>query len=168
MRFASLILTLALSTAVAQSVPTEVKQAIVRSVKASNSPTADDSRGGFHEEGGLWGVTAEGTILVIPAKPGKAHATACDHKTVLLNLGDAADPTLSAKLVDVLGEWHVHPSGYVVHDNVTCNFAQPPSSIDIANAMDPVNIVIGADDKMVYFYDHNGVTSKTKLKEFLK
>jgi hypothetical protein len=39
---------------VQNQVPPEVKAAIAASVKASNSPIADDKKGGFHEEGGVW------------------------------------------------------------------------------------------------------------------
>jgi hypothetical protein len=38
-----------------QNVPPQVKTAIADSVNASNSPTADDKKGGYHEEGGIWG-----------------------------------------------------------------------------------------------------------------
>ena len=48
------------------NVSAETKQAINNAVKASNSPTADDKKGGSHEEGGAaW--TKNGTQTVAPA-----------------------------------------------------------------------------------------------------
>jgi|ERR1035438_6060205 hypothetical protein len=152
----------------AQDAPLEVKQAIAASVKASDSPNATDKVGRFHEEGGIWGLTANGKVIVIPAKAGPTNAKCGDGASI--DIGDAADPSLSAYLVTVLGEWHVHPSGVQQGKNGgTCHFIQSPSHVDIANTMgNPCNIVVGAADSVVYFYDSTGVTKKVKLKEFLK
>jgi hypothetical protein len=64
----------------------------------------------------------------------------------------------------------VHPSGLreATSEAKGCIFVQPPSAADISLAFFPINIVIGASDKTVYFYDAKGVTSKMKWKDFLK
>lgn len=150
-----------------QEVPTEVKQAIAMSIKASNSPTADDKKGGFHEEGGMWGQASDGSLIIMVAKPGPASPT-CNNGAHLA-IGDSQDPSLAGKLVSISGEWHVHPRG--VHDLGNGQeqvFAQPPSAVDIQEALAPVDIVIGARDNTVYFYNQSGVTSTKKLKEFLR
>ena len=145
------------------TVPAAVKQAIAASVKASNSANATDTQGGYHEEGGIWGLTTTGTLVVIPAKAGPTNIKCGEGASIIV--GDAVDPSLDADLVTVLGEWHVHPSG----KRDGCIFVQPPSSQDISNVLgNPCNIVIGADNNTVYFYDAKGVIGKTKLKEFLK
>ena len=163
-----LVVLAALGYSYCQPVPVKVKQAIAASVKASESPNATDKVGRFHEEGGVWGLTSKGKLIVIPAKAGPTNAKCGDGASI--NIGDAADPSLSAYLVTVLGEWHVHPSGVQQGKNGgTCHFIQSPSHVDIANTMgNPCNIVVGAADSIVYFYDSTGVTKKVKLQEFLK
>jgi hypothetical protein len=48
-------------------------------------------------------------------------------------------------------------------------FVQPPSDRDFKEARLGINIVIGASDKKVYFYNRSGQIGKpVKLKEFLK
>ncbi len=135
-----------------QSVPVEVKQAIRESIKASDTD-------GQHEEGGIWGITTAGKLVVIPAKSGKSVQCG-DGVKVYITPGEAANPALDADLATVLGEWHVHPSG--------CNFIQPPSAADIETAIEAINLVIGARDKVVYFYNPREITGTEKLKSFLK
>ena len=142
-------------------VPAEVKRAIAVSIQASN-------KDGIHEEGGIWGTTVDDKLVVIPAKPGLQHPV-CSGGIVTLAIGDAADPSLDTNLKTIDGEWHVHPRATKQHDkDHECLFIQPPSDIDLANAMDPVNIVIGARDGIVYFYDTKGIISTIPLKEFLR
>jgi hypothetical protein len=107
-------------------------------------------------------------LVVIPAKSGLPNVKCGDGASI--DIGDAADPSLNAHLVTALGEWHVHPSGVQQGKNGgTCHFIQSPSHVDIANTMGyPCNIVVGAADSIVYFYDSTGVTKKVKLQEFLK
>ena len=149
-------------------VPAEVKQAMVASVAASNAPAGADTRGGFHEEGGMWGMTTEGKLVILVAKAGPANVKCGDGAH--LAIGDFTHPELSYILATILGQWHVHPSGVreATTDAKGCVFVQPPSAADISVAVCPVNIVIGASDKMIYFYDAKGVTSKMKWKDFLK
>jgi hypothetical protein len=149
-------------------VPADVKQAILASIKASNAPSADDPKGGRHEEGGIWGLTSAGKLVVIPAKPGKAQLE-CG-KTVSIYPGDAANPDLDKDLATIIGEWHIHPSGIINSpDGKTyCDFVQPPSKQDLSAAFDDINIVVGASDKKVYFYNYKETTNIISLKDFLK
>jgi len=144
-----------------QEVPAEVKAAMAASLKASNTD-------GMHEEGGLWGLTTQGKYVVIPAKPGK-KADVCKPGVVGLAIGDAQDPALDVNLQTVLGEFHIHPRGTKMCDHNSMGFwAQPPSQMDIDNADDDVNIVIGAGDGIVYYYNHSGVTNRIPYQEFMK
>ena len=151
-----------------QAVPTEVKQAMIASISASNMPAGGDTKGGFHEEGGMWGVTTDGKLVILASKSGPTSVKCGDGAHLLI--GDFVQPELSANLATILGEWHVHPEG--IREATTgapgCVFVQPPSAADIREAACPINIVIGASDKTVYFYGLTGTASKTKLKEFLR
>jgi hypothetical protein len=151
-----------------QTVPTEVKQAMIASISASNRPAGGDTKGGFHEEGGMWGVTTDGKLVILASKSGPTSVKCGDGAHLLI--GDFVQPELSANLATILGQWHVHPGG--IREATTgapgCVFVQPPSAADIREAACPINIVIGASDKTVYFYGLTGTTSKTKLKEFLR
>jgi hypothetical protein len=42
----------------------------MNSLNASNAPTADDKKGGFHEESVKWGTDASGNVVVSPSVPG--------------------------------------------------------------------------------------------------
>jgi hypothetical protein len=154
--------------AVRQEIPTEVKQAMAASLAASNAPASGDTKGGFHEEGGMWGTTTDGKLVILVAKAGPANVKCGDGAH--LTIGDFVHPELSANLAMILGEWHVHPSGLreATSEAKGCIFVQPPSAADISLAFFPINIVIGASDKTVYFYAAKGVTSKMKWKDFLK
>jgi RHS repeat-associated protein len=167
------------------SVSAETKQAINNSVKASNSPTADDKKGGSHEEGGsAW--TKNGTQTVAPAQSG-AYKDVKQPGVAEMDPLKAANPS-QQKPDDVKAdvEWHVHPSaqatdttesqsapGAVVFggtvSTTTYQFNQPPSGVDIENAGGAdLNIVVGARDKTVYVYDGSGCTCKESLKDFNK
>jgi hypothetical protein len=155
----------------AAQIPCHVKNAIAASIKASNSPTADDKKGGFHEEGGQWIVTADGKIVPVPAKPGPANPKIEGGAHVVPS--DAVNPSLKDNAVDLGGTWHVHPSGTLTEEKGnarnTKNFNQPPSAKDIKEAGSGMNIVVGARDKMMYFYNNSGLIAKPmKLKDFLK
>ena len=70
----------------------------------------NDDEGGFHEEGGVYGPTRDGTMAVVHAKPGaKADPMADAMATVAP--GVAADPSQADLLPRPEGSFHVHPSG---------------------------------------------------------
>lgn len=165
----------------AAKIPVNVKRAMLDSIIASNSPTADDKQGGFHEEGGMWVTTADGQIVAETAIPGKyAKPGVPAH----LRANDPANPLPAERIAGVGGVWHVHPCGEIVTRRVlpekdegdrriittivtTTYFGQPPSDGDIAAVQLPVNIEIGARSQVVYFYDRSGVTGTMPLEEFL-
>jgi hypothetical protein len=142
------------------------------SIKASNSPTLDDKRGGFHEEGGQWIITPDGNTVPLPAKPGPANPTTKGRTHI--DPSDAINPSLKDnRRFDLGGTWHVHPSGTLTQERgnlrTTDTFTQPPSETDIKEAGLGINIVIGASNERVYFYSGAGVIGHPmKLKDFLK
>ncbi len=165
----------------AAKIPVNVKQAILASIIASDSPTADDHQGGFHEEGGMWVTTTDGRVVAEPAVPGK-YAKPGESAHVRVN--DPAHPLPSGRIAGVGGVWHVHPCGEIVTRRVlppkvegnkqiittittTTYFGQAPSSGDIAGAQLPMNIGIGARNKLVYFYNRSGIIATMPLDEFL-
>lgn len=94
------------------NVNSDVKQAINNSVQASKSKTADDKKGGSHEEGGVaW--TKDGKQTIAPAVPGKAGDVTKPGK-VEIDPFKAADPS-KQKPGDVQADvdWHVHPGALV-------------------------------------------------------
>jgi RHS repeat-associated protein len=147
----------------AKQVPSDVKKAINDSVKASNSPgglDGSDKKGGFHEEGGMSLTTTDGNRVVAPAVPGPA---AKPGENATMDPGLSVHPTSSDKIQSVDIEWHVHPRGYE-----KTSFVQPPSQKDKDNANAPINIVVGAGNNRVYFYDHSKVIAEMSVKDFMK
>jgi RHS repeat-associated protein len=168
------------------NVNSEVKQAVNNSVKASDKPTADDTKGKSHEEGGTaW--TKNGTQTVAPAVPG-AYKDVKQPGVVEIDPNKAANPA-QQKPGDVQADvvWHVHPGAQVTETTgsqsapgtvvfggsvttTTYNFVQPPSAVDMGSAgpAPTLNLVIGARDKTVYVFGSSGVTCQESLKDFNK
>jgi hypothetical protein len=147
-----------------------VKTAITASVRASKSPTADDKKGGFHEEGGQWIITPDGGTVPLPAKPGPANPEMKGGAHI--DPTDAMDAGPKSGKFALGGTWHVHPSGILVENRgktqVEHGFSQPPSDTDIKEAGIGINVVVAAREKKVYFYDGSGVIGHPmKLKDFL-
>jgi hypothetical protein len=90
----------------AAQIPCHIRAAIAASIKASNSPTADDKKGGFHEEGGQWIITSDGKTVPVPAKPGPANPAVKDGAHIAP--GDAVNPGLKDNITDLGGTWHTH------------------------------------------------------------
>ncbi len=137
-----------------QVVPKEVKYATIRILAASNTD-------GIHEEAFKWGKDAQGNTLISYSVPGKP----CDNFSCHEDF-TPADPAIDNRFVSIDGFAHVHPRGDAKHAPV-----QPPSKEDLAFAAGipgTVNIVIGAGNKIVYFFDGHGVTGTMKLKTFLQ
>ena len=152
----------------AAQVPAQVKAAIKASVDASNDPSAaaGDKTGGFHEEGGIWGTDTSGKAVPIPALPGQAADPRVEGGHI--DETNSANPSLKNNLVSIQGKWHVHSSGSITDEKGIHSFTQGPSGMDFGNATFPINIVVGAGNKKVYFYNSSGVIGKPmKLKDFL-
>jgi RHS repeat-associated protein len=153
------------AAALAAQVPPQVKAAIVSSVKASDKPSAaaHDKTGGFHEEGGIWGKDIKGDPVPVPALPGPAASPGTDN-AAHIQVMNSADPSLKETLASIDGQWHVHPSG----SNAAGYFRQGPSGVDTNGSILPINIVVGAGDRHVYFYDNTGLIGKSMtLKSFM-
>jgi RHS repeat-associated protein len=141
----------------------DVKTAINDAVKASNAPSGDDKKGGFHEEGGVFGTTTGGQQVAISAKPGAYSPPGADKATI--DVGNAKDPSKTSNLTSVDGSYHVHPGGSADGRS----FVQPPSEADRAAALpNGTNIVVGAGDQKVYFYNGNGTVGTMGQKDFNK
>ena len=143
-------------------VPAEVKTTIELSIKASNSATADDLKGGFHEESLKWGADASDALVVSRSKAGAYAPPGTNPETSF----ESANPALDAKFVRIDGFAHVHPKG-----DQGRRFNQGPSTRDIEIArLTPttINIVVGAENKRVYFYNGSGlIGASMKLTDFL-
>src|SRR5579885_897954 len=127
----------------ATQVPPGAKAAIMNALNASNAPTADDKKGGFHEESVKWGTDAQGNVVVSPSVPGPYAPSGTNPHTDFT----PANPATDQKLATVGGFAHIHPKG-----GGDRSFVQGPS----------------AADKKVYFYNGSGVIGKPmKLKDFM-
>src|SRR5258706_167386 len=100
----------------AAQIPCHVKAAIATSIKASNSPTADDKKGGFHEEGGQWIITTDGKIVPVPAQP--SHASPTTRGGAHEDASNAINPSLKDSITALRGAWHVHPSGTIMESRM--------------------------------------------------
>jgi hypothetical protein len=170
----------------------ELPSAMVRAemgnaVARSNAPNAavGDTRGGAHEEGGIFGTDSQGAERVEAAKPGP-YKDVNTPGEVSVNVFDPASGTSS--ISSMKGIYHVHPSG-ANHTSPNSNtiggetrdnrFAQPPSGPDLQNARDNAAnpnsayhytgnaYVLGAGNKTVYIYNSSGVIATFPLKTFL-
>jgi RHS repeat-associated protein len=147
----------------ANQVPPAMKAAIVDALNASNAPTDDDKKGGFHEESVKSGKDAAGNVVVSPSVPGPYAQPGTDPHTGF----KAANSKTDEKLVTVDVFAHIHPKG-----DADRRFNQFASPKDIAGARDSpnaINLVVGAQDKKVYFFNASGpIGSPMKLKDFMR
>jgi hypothetical protein len=60
------------------------------------------------------------------------------------------------------------PAGSVEKGDMTYMFNQGPSEVDIERATAPLNIVVGARDKQVYFYNNTGNLGQMSYGDFMK
>jgi RHS repeat-associated protein len=162
----------------------DVRQAIGNAVDRSNSPTADDTKGGFHEEGLMWGTDSNGKERIINSAPGAYANPQVDSKAEI-EVNKPANPAEAGVLTSAPNTAHIHPKGEVEVSEgpksepgticlgcatkvTTYNFDQPPSTKDVANALPGTNnVVVGAREKKVYIYDNSGVRATFPLKQFL-
>ncbi|PYT57552.1 MAG: hypothetical protein DMG35_20080 [Acidobacteria bacterium] len=146
----------------AAQVPPEMKAAIMNALNASNAPTADDKKGGYHEESVVSGRDVSGNVVVSPSVPGLYAPPGTNPHTSFT----PADPKTNEKLATVEVFAHIHPKG-----GADRSFVQGPSKGDkdfAGLSSGPINLVVGAADKKVYFYNGSGVIGKPmKLKDFM-
>lgn len=156
-------------------------------VERSNSPTQSETKGGFHEEGGIWGTLANGQEKVINASPGALSDPKVPGGTATIDSTNPANPAESGILNSVSGTFHVHPKGEIMESSSqgstapgtvviggttttrTFNFVQPPSAVDISNARrlgTRYNVVLGARDQKAYLYNGTGQIAHFPLGKF--
>jgi len=149
-----------------------VREQMGEAVDRSDAPneSVGDSKGGFHEEGGIFGKT-NGQEKVIAAEPGPASDPSVDSKAeVDVFSGETPDNYLE----EVEGTFHVHPSGTVTKGNTTSSFVQSPSDVDVTNAgtnaqsgaVTGNSVVLGAGNGKVYIYNGKGVQATFPMKQF--
>ena len=149
----------------------EIRQEIgVAAVNRSNSPTADDKTGGFHEEGGVVLDTSDG-VVAVPAPSGAASKPNSIENVTVDVYGGVSKETYE-KTTGLVTTYHIHPSGTIdvspqnnastVGKTViggserqeTKYFAQPPSQAD-KNGIGTLptklgyHIVVGAGSKTI-------------------
>jgi hypothetical protein len=148
-----------------------VRAGIGAAVNDSNAPSAaaGDRQGGFHEEGGSFGLDANGNQIVTPAAPGAfADLTQPGRVVAQIDPALAANPARQGDIQTPQGVFHVHPRGQVTMPGGTIRvFNQGPSAADIGAAAS-MNIVVGARDRTVYFYDGSGQQATMPLNRFLR
>lgn len=126
--------------------PQAVKAGIMASLNASNAPTADDTKGGFHEESGVAGTDTSGKLVISPDKPGP-YANP-DTTTEAHTSGQPVDQNARNSIANVTVGWHIHPSG----TTATHEWNQPPSAADRSAAIPgAINIVVGARTRRSIF-----------------
>jgi hypothetical protein len=134
----------------------------MNSVNASNAPSGNDTTGGFHEESGVAGTNAAGGLVVLPDKPGPYSNPDTSNHVSTTHTPVDQDQRNSVSTFTVF--WHVHPSG----STATHAWAQPPSAQDQSVVVPgPINIVVGAGNKTVYFYNGSSNVQHMSLKQFM-
>jgi RHS repeat-associated protein len=146
-------------------IPHQARLALATLILDSNTPTADDTAGGFHEEYGVAGLNEYGDWMVSKDKPGAYRNPDVDR--VARPSGQPRDQELANSMVDLRVVAHAHPGGKTAAGNF---WNQPPSDADRAAALPGViNIVFGVADKVVYFFNSSGqIGNPMTLKDFLK
>lgn len=145
-----------------------IRPEVGAAVTRSNNPTGgtgptDDTTGGFHEEGGIGIVTANGQRPA-PALPGAVQDPRSGQPATInpYNMSPATQHMIqnSATSADMVTTYHVHPRGTrntINSDNTitTHSFVQPPSAQNRTAAGNQPTL-FGARDRTVYF--HNATT----------
>jgi hypothetical protein len=152
--------------------------AVTRSSQANDKRSdhfkGDDKKGGFHEEGGKYGVDQNGNPEVAEAKPGAAADPSKDAMATV-DVSKRADP--NAPLIASHGTYHVHPSGTVslggsntIGGASTASFNQSPTpGIDygVAGQYSGNSYVLGAGNNTVTIYNGVGDVATFPLKSFI-
>lgn len=151
-------------------------------VDHSNAPTTDDKKGGFHEEGGVFG-TKNGEDWVVEAKPG-AVADPSKGEDAEINVFNSKEGQVIPSATSE-GTYHVHPSGQMetpppsgtIGGTIISNFDQSPSGVvggtkgDIPVAASRPYVtgnsyVLGARSGIVTIYNGNGTVATFPLDKF--
>jgi hypothetical protein len=151
-----------------------------------DSVTRSNSDGGFHEEGGRYGLDASGSQVSVAAAPGP-YVNPKDGIPPSINTEIPADSADLGRIIQLQGTFHVHPAGQIIEGPQSSigsvlimggktsiyDFKQPPSDPDLQNAkLRPgvTNFVIGARTGRVYIYNQTGNLTPTgiPLGNFLK
>ena len=150
-----------------------IRAKIGAAVDRSNKPTADDSKGGFHEEGGTFGLDANGKEIAVDANPGK-YSNPKTNTKASVNVFDAANPSEAEAVRVIQGTYHIHPAGRVSESpeastpgtftaggtTTSYGFVQTPSDIDVSVATQGnpsgYNVVVGAGNNTVYIHGSSG------------
>lgn len=154
--------------------------AMGEAVDRSNQPNGDDRRGGFHEEGGQFGIDSTGREIAVAAAPGRAANPGEDH--VSIRTGVFANPADKDRIRTLLGTFHVHPRGdtpqgpsassrttFTIGERRTTTFRQEPSSQDFTSAAGRpglTHFVLGSGANRVYIYDAIRVRGTMPLDRF--
>ncbi|MBS1918622.1 MAG: hypothetical protein JST17_00045, partial [Bacteroidetes bacterium] len=134
----------------------------------------DDDEGQFHEEGGVYGPTKDGTMVVVNAKPGaKSDPLQVDKATV--DVGIAADPSQQDLLPRPEGSFHVHPSGSKKNATIgpTGSFNPEPTNpqdYDVASGYRGNSYVLSPSNGTVYVLNKSNSSAPVAtfpLKKFL-
>lgn len=157
----------------------QVRSAIGAAVAASNAadPSVGDTKGGFHETGGLAGPTItatgpNGPQKIVPAAPGAAGDPATGG--VAIDLFKHANPSDTGTFLPTTS-WHVHPKGvtytYTAKNTVEHSFNQGPAGNDTTFAATypgiTTNIVVGARNNTVTFFNAGGNVATFPLNKLL-
>ena len=151
----------------AAQIPDEVKIAIMDSVNATNTPSGDDKRGGFHEEGGIAGPDSDNKMVVSPARPGPHGPSGAVHTNLM-----SVDPALNAKMTGVSVIWHTHPAGRngagdLVWKQTPSKGDQDAARADRGSAPNVIEVVIGTGNRTVYFIDGSKTVLHMCLDQFM-
>lgn len=130
----------------------QAREAIDAAVNRSNAPTTglvppgqEDNVGGFHEEGFAQGPNATGGTSIFTMTTGAA-GTPGQQASISIDQGTANSQVNGLPNLVV----HVHPAG-TSGSNI---WRQSPSPADRAAALPGVsNVVVGAGNRTLYFYD---------------
>jgi len=155
----------------------EMSKAVDRMGKANDRRTdefkGDDNEGGFHEEGGVYGPTKDGTEAVVHAKPG-AKADPLNDLRAKVDPSNAADPSQTDLLSRPEGSFHVHPSGTKKSGTIgpEGSFKSEPTDpqdYDEASGYRGNSYVLSPGTNTVYVINRSGKTpvATIPLKQFL-
>jgi hypothetical protein len=170
------------------SVRAAMGEAVTRSNSKNNKREdafkGNDNEGGFHEEGGVFGLDVNGVHRAVAAKPGdKTEPQAGNMATVTPD--NPADPAKANILKTKQGSFHVHPKGYRIESEpdkpgtitfskttTTKDFVQSPTGPqDYKEARQykgGTSYVIGAGSGTITIINGKGDLATFPLKTFLK